>query len=165
MSHSLLSQLEMGRSNASLATLSRLAATYGVSLAQLFAGKPPGPAQVVRRHERIPLPCMFPNCTDWLMAPASSAFSVLVSVVEPRTDGGAPAAGPGGQKFLFVLRGIVELRVGEAQYVLHPGDTAEFEAAEPHTVANPGWEPAELLAVISADQTPAGQPSRRNSSS
>jgi quercetin dioxygenase-like cupin family protein len=160
----LLSQLETGRSSASLATLSRLASAYEVSLEQLFAGNLPETARVVRRHERAALPCLFPNCADWLVAPESGAFSVLVSVVEPRTGAGPPATGPGGQKFLYLLRGVAELQVGDEQYVLHPGDAAGFDSAQPHTVANPGWEPAELLAVISA-QPAAGPPGRRRAGS
>lgn len=159
VSHSLLSQLEIGRSSASLATLSRLASAYEVSLAQLFGGKLSATAQVVRRHERVSLPCLFPNCADWLVAPEAGEFSVLVSVVEPRTAAGQPAAGPGGQKFLFILRGVVELQVGGEQYVLHPGDAAGFDSAQPHAVANPGWESAELLAVIGAEPA-AGPPAR-----
>lgn len=150
LSHSLLSQLELGHSNASLTTLSRLASIYGVTLSQMFDDRPDAAAgQFVRRHERVPMQCISPNIADWLVAPSSGGFSVLFSVVEPRSDGGEPIQQTGGQKLLFVLRGVVQVRLGEQLETLHPGDAVSFNSAQPHGISNPGWEPAEVLCVIS----------------
>ena len=149
MSHSLLSQLELGRSSASLTTLTRLAVAYGTTLAQLFDDRSEqGAERVVRRHERVSMPCIAPNIVDFLVAPSAGEFSVLVSVVEPRSEGSAIEQ-TGNRKLLFVLQGVTDVRVGDRTHTLHEGDAIYFDASEPHSVANPGWESAEILCVVS----------------
>lgn len=163
LSHSLLSQLELGRTNASLTTLSRLASIYGVTLSQIFDDKPDAAAgQIVRRHERVPMECISPNIADWLVAPSSGGFSVLLSIVEPRSDGGEPIQQAGGQKLLFVLRGVVHVHLAEQLETLYPGDAVSFDSAQPHGISNPGWEPAEVLCVISSPDADSGATSRQH---
>src|SRR5580765_5982484 len=52
VSESFVSQLERGRSSASVATLQRLAAALGIEVSDLFAGEPQYGPQVLRLEER-----------------------------------------------------------------------------------------------------------------
>jgi quercetin dioxygenase-like cupin family protein len=53
-----------------------------------------------------------------------------------------------GEEFLFVLKGHVEVRVGENQNLLKKGETLHFDSGITHKLRNLSDEEAELLVVI-----------------
>ncbi|MGO9343962.1 MAG: cupin domain-containing protein [Acidimicrobiales bacterium] len=69
-------------------------------------------------------------------------------VLESRSE--APAIEQtGSRKLPFVLRCVTDVRVGDRTHTLHKGDAIYFDVFESHFVANPRWEPAETLCVVS----------------
>jgi len=65
-----------------------------------------------------------------------------------------PAGGPGDQKshegyeWMYVLSGRLRLRLGEHDFVMKPGEAAEFDTRTPHWFGSAGAEPAEVLVLF-----------------
>jgi len=53
-----------------------------------------------------------------------------------------------GEEFIYVLKGVVEVRVGENQNRLKKGETLHFDSGIPHKLRNLGDEEAKLLVVL-----------------
>jgi len=53
-----------------------------------------------------------------------------------------------GEEFIFVLKGDMEARIGEATEILHPGDCIYYDSTRPHLVTPHGDGPTLILAVI-----------------
>jgi transcriptional regulator with XRE-family HTH domain len=53
-----------------------------------------------------------------------------------------------GYEWAYVLSGQVRLWLGDDDVVLRPGEVVEFDTHVPHAFANPGTEPAEMVALF-----------------
>jgi quercetin dioxygenase-like cupin family protein len=53
-----------------------------------------------------------------------------------------------GEEFLYVLKGQVEVAVGENQNLLKKGETLHFDSGIPHKLRNLSDEEAKFLVVI-----------------
>jgi len=49
---------------------------------------------------------------------------------------------------IYVLSGCLRLLLGDSDWVLGPGDVAEFDTDEPHWFGSSGDEPAEILSIF-----------------
>jgi transcriptional regulator with XRE-family HTH domain len=150
VSESFVSQLERGRSSASVATLQRLAAAVGIEISDLFAGEPQSGPRVLRRQER--------QLLEWghlgrkaLLTP--KPFTSLEAVAASFDPGGSTGDEPythgDSEELLLVLAGRVHLQLGSELLDLSAGDSVNYRSSTPHRVSNPGDEPAEVLFVIS----------------
>lgn len=59
------------------------------------------------------------------------------------------------------LNGEVRLVLGRQDLRLHPGETAEFDTREPHSLGSATSEPAELLTLFGAQGERAHRPAAR----
>jgi electron transfer flavoprotein alpha subunit len=53
-----------------------------------------------------------------------------------------------GEEFVYVLRGEVEIKVGEELHGLRRGDTLHFEGSIPHHLRNPSQKKTDLIVVL-----------------
>jgi len=53
----------------------------------------------------------------------------------------------GSERFLYVVKGKIELSLGEERFRLGAGETLHFPAAKPHTLHNTGGSAAVVLSV------------------
>ena len=53
-----------------------------------------------------------------------------------------------GQEFQYLLEGEAEVRIGDATYVMHPGDSLYINSSTPHALTALNGEPATFLAVV-----------------
>ncbi len=53
-----------------------------------------------------------------------------------------------GEEFVYVLRGEVEIKVGEEIHGLNRGDTLHFEGSIPHHLRNPSQKKTDLIVVL-----------------
>ena len=53
-----------------------------------------------------------------------------------------------GYEWMYVLSGRLRLRLGEHDFVMKPGEVAEFDTRTPHWFGSAGSEPAELLILF-----------------
>jgi transcriptional regulator with XRE-family HTH domain len=150
VSESFVSQLERGRSSASVATLQRLAAAVGIEISDLFAGEQQSGPRVLRRQERQLLEWGHLGRKALLTPKPFHSLEVVTAAFDP---GGSPGDEPythgDSEELLLVLAGRVQLQLGRELLDLTTGDCVNYRSSTPHRVSNPGDEPAEVLYVIS----------------
>jgi len=149
-----ISRIETGRMTGTLASHTKLARGLGVRLTELYAGieeaqgrgavavqAPSGRTEVyVHQAGRSSMAML---TTDVL---AKKLMPVLIAI-EPGGSTHKEEAKVGTEKFLYVLEGEVEAKVGEEIHRLRRGSTLYFEASLPHSLRNVGSKVARCLAV------------------
>jgi transcriptional regulator with XRE-family HTH domain len=150
VSESFVSQLERGRSSASVATLQRLAAAVGIEVSDLFAAEPRTGARVLRRQERQLLEWGHLGRKALLTPKPFHSLEVVAAAFDPGgSTGDEPYTHGDSEELLLVLAGRVHLQLGSELLDLSTGDSANYRSSTPHRVSNPGDEAAEVLFVIS----------------
>jgi transcriptional regulator with XRE-family HTH domain len=155
-SASFISQLERGLTGASTASLNMIASALGVSVAMLFEERASDSADVLRHGERASMPPAH-GCRKMLLS--RRPLTHMEVYVGEFDIGGS--TGPGlythgnAHEMLVVLRGVVEVVLGDARHVLEEGDCIEYLTSTPHRTENIGHGRAEVMWII-APPTSAG---------
>jgi transcriptional regulator with XRE-family HTH domain len=150
LSESFLSQVERGRSSASIESLRRVADALGVSMADLFEPDGlPGP-RVLRRDERPALSFGVLGKKLLLTPRPLHHLEVFAGELEVGGSTGAEPYAHGDSEELFVvLSGTVQLELGGELFELEPGDSIDYRSSTPHRVSNTGQDLAEVMWIIS----------------
>jgi transcriptional regulator with XRE-family HTH domain len=150
VSESFVSRLERGRSNASVATLQRLAAAVGIEISDLFAPERATGPRVLRREGRHLLEWGHLGRKALLTPKPFHSLEVVAAAFDPGgSTGGEPYTHGDSEELLLVLAGRVHLQLGSQLLDLSTGDSVNYRSSTPHRVSNPGEETAEVLFVIS----------------
>jgi len=150
VSESFVSQLERGRSSASVATLQRLATAVGIEISDLFAAEPASGPRVLRRQERQLLEWGHLGRKALLTPKPFHSLEVVAAAFDPGgSTGDEPYTHGDSEELLLVLAGRVHVQLGSELLDLSTGDSVNYRSSTPHRVSNPGDEPAEVLFVIS----------------
>jgi transcriptional regulator with XRE-family HTH domain len=141
ISKSTLSRLENGQRRPTLELLLALSQAYRVPLDDLVGAPEVGDPRVrlkpgrVQGRAVIPLTRQPDGMQVWkIVIPASKVDP------EPR--------GHDGHEWIYVLSGHMRLVLGDQDWVLGPGEVAEFDTQVPHWFGSPGTEPAEILSIF-----------------
>jgi transcriptional regulator with XRE-family HTH domain len=150
LSESFLSQVERGRSSASIESLRRVADAFGVSMADLFEpGGLPGP-RVLRRDERPALSFGVLGKKLLLTPRPLHHLEVFAGELEVGGSTGTEPYAHGDSEELFVvLAGTVQLELGGELFDLEPGDSIDYRSSTPHRISNTGQDLAEVMWIIS----------------
>jgi transcriptional regulator with XRE-family HTH domain len=149
LSQSFLSQLELGRSNASLQSLQRIAKALDVQVAELFR-KDGFEEVVLRRADRPTLAYGILGRKHLLTPQTSQNLEIFMGEFQAGGSTGEEQYTHGDSEELFlVMKGKVDLHLGEDIHVLEAGDRAIYKSSVPHKTVNVSDEPAEVLWVIS----------------
>lgn len=148
-SPSFISQVEHGQVSPSIASLERIAAVLGVTLAGFFTEPAPSPAVVVRATERQELTSAWSRATLEALGPAggTQALNPIMITLAPGGRSGTRLHAARGEQFAFVYDGAVTLTLPEGTYTLTQGDAVSIAAEVPHQWQNPGADPARVLIV------------------
>src|SRR3989304_2374578 len=140
LTESFISQLERDRVNPSVASLQRLTAALGTPLGRLFDEAAPPEGRVVRRAQRARLTYPGLRATDYLLSPdLSGKLEMIWAEAEPGGGSGdQPYVHAGDEECVVVIKGRMEIWVGEERYVLHAGDAITFSSRVPHKWQNAG---------------------------
>ena len=150
VSESFVSQLERGRSSASVATLQRLAAALGIEVSDLFATDGLPRPRVLRREARQLLVWGRLGRKALLTPKPFHSLEVVAAEFDPGgSTGDEPYTHGDSEELLVVVRGPVHLQLGTDTYDLGTGDSVQYRSSTPHRVSNSGKERAEVLFVIS----------------
>ena len=150
ISESFLSQLERGRTNATIATLQRLATALGIEVSDLFST---GVAAA-----RVCSAATAREFVAWgslgrkaLLTPKPfHSLEVVVARFEPGgSTGDEPYTHGDSEELLVVVEGGVHVQLGTEIHELTAGDSVHYQSSTPHRVSNPCDETAEVLFVIS----------------
>jgi len=150
VSESFVSQLERGRSSASVATLQRLAAAVGIEISDLFAYESQSGPRVLRRYERQLLEWGHLGRKALLTPKPFHSLEVVAAAFDPGgSTGDEPYTHGDSEELLLVLEGRVHVQLGSDLLDLSKGDSVNYRSSTPHRVSNPGDASAEVLFVIS----------------
>jgi len=150
LSERFLSQVERGRSSASIASLRKIAEALGVSMADLFEpGGVPGP-RVLRRDERPALSFGILGRKLLLTPKPLHHLEVFAGELEVGgSTGEQPYAHGDSEELFVVISGSVQLELDGELFDLETGDSIDYRSSTPHRVTNTGQELAEVMWIIS----------------
>ena len=130
-----LSAVELSRANASVATLSRLAAAYDTTVLDLYDVAPRS-NRVVRPDKREALQTQSGVRMELLSTGTKMLESMLMRV--PPGAGSDGAYTHQGEDFIYMLEGSLEIWLDEVEcFVLEKGDSFWFESNRGHRWFNP----------------------------
>lgn len=136
LSHSFLSQVERGLAQPSMDSLHRIAQALGTTQDQLIAGggEHGPPVAMLRRGAGLPIP-MSDRSRD-TTGEARQLLSGPGGFFPTEFVGLGNEFGEfyehDGNEFLYVAQGTVEVDLGDATYVLEPGDCLRYPGSQPH---------------------------------
>ena len=132
-----ISQLERDLTSASLSSLYRICAVLGIRVGNLIDDVPSG--QLIRREQQTRRSLAMGNAEHLLLTSREERrFHVTESHIPPGGSAGdEPYALPADVELVYVLRGSLELQVGEETHLLEEGDTLTYSPRDPHTWRNP----------------------------
>jgi transcriptional regulator with XRE-family HTH domain len=150
VSPSFLSQLENGRTDASVGSLRRISMALGVSVADLFDAAPRARHQVLRREDRPEVGVADGSKKFMIAQPPLQHLEIYTGEFGPGgSTGDAQYIHGDAQEFLLVISGEVHLELDDERHTLRTGDSIEYATSTPHRLVNSETGPAEVLWVIS----------------
>ncbi|MEU6477290.1 XRE family transcriptional regulator [Streptomyces sp. NPDC047017] len=146
-----LSRLETGQRQPSLPMLLALARVYGTTVAELLGETVPDRDAIVRAAGMEPTRAG--GWTYWQAGASGRGMQALRVRVPHGSQGDIVRVHPG-EEWLYVLKGRLRLRLGDATHVLGPGDSAHFDSLTPHRIAAEDPDGLDLLFVHTLLQSP-----------
>ncbi|MDO5508223.1 MAG: XRE family transcriptional regulator [Corynebacterium casei] len=144
LSVSTLSRLESGLRRPTLDLLIPLSQIYRVALDDVVGAPPTGDPRIhpkpIKRHGHIYLPLTNPG------APVQAFKMVLPG---RKSSDSVKLATHGGYEWVYVLSGSVSLHLNDTVTTLSPGEAAEFDTHQPHSIVSATAKAAEILALFS----------------
>lgn len=152
VSASFLQQLESGTSNASIASLQKISAALGVSLAQLLAPHTEPTKGVLRSADR-PIYSTDGGAVKYVLSlPPIVDVEIYQVVFSPGgSTGSSTYKHDNCQEFLIVTSGTVTLWLEDQKYTLGVNDSIEYRSSTPHRVVNETDEDATVIWVSGPD--------------
>jgi transcriptional regulator with XRE-family HTH domain len=141
ISKSTLSRLKTGQRRPTLEILLALSSAYRIPLDDMVGAPDVGDPRIrlkpgsVKGRTVIPLTRQPDGVQAWKIV-------IPVDKVDPE-----PRAHDG-HEWIYVLSGRVRLVLGREDWILGPGEVAEFETQMPHWFGSTGEEPAEILSIF-----------------
>ena len=152
LSTGFLSQLERGRSTIAIDSLTKVAEALDTSVSTFFnpAGEENGEI-IVRSYEQahtqfapgIVQSILSKNVNDFSFLPRF--YQLLPS--EAQTGQEVVMYNHHGEEFIYVIEGVLTLKVGNREYVMHPGDSVQIHSEEDHNWTNRTSKITKFLAV------------------
>jgi transcriptional regulator with XRE-family HTH domain len=141
ISKSTLSRLENGQRRPTLELLLALSYAYRVPLDDLVDAPEVGDPRLrlkpghVKGRTVVPLTQAPGGVQAWKIV-------IPTSKVDPERRAHE------GQEWIYVLSGHIRLLLGDQDWVLGPGEIADFDTRVPHWFGSTGQEPAEILSIF-----------------
>lgn len=151
VSRSMLSQIERGEANPTLAVTVRISQAFGIALGELVeAPISTSSIEVIRADDRTFHYRSDDECRIRTLSPLHLEKDVEFYEVQLHANGKLQSAPhfKGTREFLTVEKGKIELQSGEDTTVLGPGDSASYRVDVPHTISNAGRGEAVLFLVV-----------------
>ena len=150
-----ISRIETGKMSGTLESHIRLAAALGCKLTELYAG-----IEEIRAKRAATMLPSAQRKDVYVHQAGKSSITLLTSEIMQKRllpilvtvqPGGATQreeARVGTEKFLYVLEGTLEAKVGDETHVLKRGSSLYLDAAVPHSFSNTGRVTAKFIAVM-----------------
>jgi quercetin dioxygenase-like cupin family protein len=150
-----ISRIETGKMSGTLESHVRLASALGLKLTDLYAG-----IEELRAKRAATLVPSAQRKDVYVHQAGKSSIALLTSdimqkklmpvlvTVEPGGRTQREEAKVGTERFLYVLDGTLEARVGEETHLLKRGSSLYLDAAVPHSFKNTGRVTAKFISVV-----------------
>jgi transcriptional regulator with XRE-family HTH domain len=142
ISKSTLSRLENGQRRPTLELLLALSQAYRVPLDDLVGAPDVGNPRLRLKPGRVKGRAVIPLTQQ---RDGMQAWKIVI----PTSKVGPEPRAHEGHEWIYVLSGHMRLLLGDRDWVLGPGDVAEFDTQVPHWFGSTGEEPAEILSIFS----------------
>ncbi|GAA3669179.1 cupin domain-containing protein [Arthrobacter ginkgonis] len=144
----LISQIERGKTDPSLATVRRIAAAFGADLATLFAESSPASVHVSRPGSRPGLATAESHLVYERLTPGRSDLEVLLGRLEPGEATSPEGWSHASTECTFVIEGDIAVYVEDERYAVGTGESITFDAAVRHRYVNEGSVPCRFLVSV-----------------
>lgn len=155
LTRGVLSKVENFRVTPSLATLSKMAQAFGVSMSELFEGLDDRPEMVVvRKSERKIVERDRPDSKIVYHALAHTRPNKIMEpflLEVPPGEARRQKLAHEGEEFLMVLKGEVDYEYGDQLFQLREGDCLYEDGSTEHTLNNPNSELALVLCIYATE--------------
>jgi transcriptional regulator with XRE-family HTH domain len=152
VSRSMLSQIERGQANPTLAVAFRIARAFGLALADLVeAPSSISSIQVIRADDKAHTFRSDSQCGIRTLSPLNLEKDVEFYELRLRAGGGelrSAAHYEGTREFLAVEKGKVRVESSKDSTELGEGDSATYRADVPHAIVNAGRAEAVVFLVV-----------------
>jgi len=150
VSKAMLSQVETGKVNPTVAVVWKIAHGLGVSVQGLLEGDRERPhVEVFRRHQYAILN-EGEGCEIQVISPIHMAGELELYLLELK-EGASLDSSPhfrGAEEFTTAIDGRLEITSGDQKHFIETGDTAHYDADVEHSVKNAGEGPARAYMVV-----------------
>jgi len=158
LSKGALSKIETGKGSPAIATVLRIAGVLKCTLSELFAEAEASPPYVFTRcgegHIITRDGTRFGYSYEALaLAMNHKAAEPFLLTVRPGDPQGA--FHHGGQEFIYMLSGQMEMSIGEQRLRMRRGDALYFDSSRPHRTRIIGKRPARFLCLFIQGPKPA----------
>jgi transcriptional regulator with XRE-family HTH domain len=141
ISKSTMSRLETGQRRPTLELLLALSHAYRVPLDALVAAPEEGDPRLQLKPGRVKGRTVIPLTRQ---PDGMQAWKIVIPttkvIPEPRAHDG--------YEWIYVLSGHMRLILGDQDWILGPGEIAEFDTKTPHWFGSTGDEPTEILSIF-----------------
>lgn len=150
-----ISRIETGRMTGTLESHAKLARALGVRLTEVLSG-----LEETRAKDAVSVQAASRRSEVYVHQAGKSSIAMLTNdvlskklmpvliTIEPGGSTQKEEAKIGAEKFVYVLEGTLDARVGEEVHHLTRGSTLYFEASMPHSLKNAGRATAKCLCVV-----------------
>lgn len=153
VSRSMLSQIERGQTNPTLATVWALANALKVELSELIGARPSEPQPLIEVASAAFTPEIRTDdatCTLRILSPADRAGSLEWYDIRVEPGGAlvSSAHTHGTREHLTIIEGMLSITIGNEQASVPTGATARYAADVPHEIRNPSSTTARALLMV-----------------
>lgn len=133
-----LSQIERGLSSIAILSLKNIAEALEVDLSVFFSPPKKDRSIVLKSYEQEFFKY---DKKSFILAKLSGdipdrKMEIMYATLLPEEEENMTKSPHEGEEFIYVLEGILTLCYDDDEYILHPGDSAHYSGAEPHTWRN-----------------------------
>ncbi len=152
VSKAMLSQIESGKVNPTVATLWKIAHALNVEFETLLQGE----GGRTKRFELNPADRITSFTTDRsgtsfrVLSPIRMAedLELYLVTLQPGAEHHSQPHQEGSEEFLTMLSGEVEVTAGKNKAILRKGDFLDYQSDVEHSLSNTSDEPAELYMIV-----------------
>jgi transcriptional regulator with XRE-family HTH domain len=157
VSRSMISEVELGRANPTVAVAQRIAEAFGLSLGELVDGperEAGSRIDIIRGEDKQYHYRSDRDCRIRTLSPLRLEKSVEFYEIAIRAGGALRSAAhfTGARELLTVRQGSVRVRSGEDAAELGTGDSAHYPADVPHVIENAGETEAICYLVVTYER-------------
>ena len=148
MTNGFISQIEKNQVSPSVASLRKVLEGIPMSLASFFTDETEMDSEVIFRADDMPDLGTHPISYRLVgHSRANRAIGMMQEILPPGADTGDDMLSHEGEECGIVIRGQVEVTVGEQVHLLAPGDGYYFDSRTPHRFRNVGDQECVLISA------------------